>query len=40
MGHFSIVHGYILGIGDAEESRAVINALPDKDAWPYLRRFY
>lgn len=38
MGHFSIVHGYSYGCGDAEDSRAVINALPEQDAWPYLTR--
>jgi len=37
-GHFSIVHGYICGIGDPEESRVVIHALPEQDAWPYLTR--
>lgn len=38
MGHFSIVHGYIYGRGDPEDSRAVINALPEQDSSPYLTR--
>lgn len=38
MGHFSIVHGYIYGSGNAEGNRALINALPEQDTWPYLTR--
>jgi hypothetical protein len=38
MGHFSNVYGHISGCGDPEESRAVINTLPEQDSWPYLTR--
>jgi hypothetical protein len=38
MSHDSIVHGYIYACDDPEESRRVINTLPEQDARPHLTR--
>jgi hypothetical protein len=38
MGHFSIVYGSIYGRDDSKDSRAVLDALPEQDSWPYLTR--
>lgn len=39
MGHFTIVYGYINGLGDySEENVRGILALPEVDTWPYLTK--
>lgn len=39
MGHISIVHGYIFGLGEwAQDNAARIAALPEHDTRPYLTR--